>query len=203
MITDKPYICTLKNPINLHRHRNIKENPVTREKIIIESANFHLSELVVFFHNVPTTKMLFAIVREVDSPILMFKSEDYEKWIERGASVQDAEHRFEEALGEHAEVFLQAHMPRTLDSDPNGPGTILSGMLEAVGIKSAPNCSCKQRAVRMNTMGNDWCEENMSEILDWLSEEAKKRRLPFIKTAAKLIVQRAIKKSRRLIKKYG
>lgn len=203
MITDKPYICKLKNPINLHRYRNIKENPVTREKIIIEPANYNLSELAVFFHNVPTTKMLFAIVREVDSPILMFKSEDYEKWIERGSSLQDAQNRFEEALGEHAEVFLQAHMPRTLDSDPNGPGTILSGMLEAVGIKSAPNCSCKQRAVRMNAMGNDWCEENMSEILDWLSEEAKKRRLPFIKTAAKLIVQRAIKKSRRLIKKYG
>ena len=34
-------------------------------------------------------------------------------------------------------------------------------------------------------------------------EEANKRGLPFIRGGAKLIVSRAIKKSRRLLKKYG
>tara|TARA_A100001201_G_scaffold55330_2_gene53809 strand:- start:890 stop:1513 length:624 start_codon:yes stop_codon:yes gene_type:complete len=203
MLNDKPYECKLKNTIHLRRFRNIKENPVTKEKIVVEPADFHLDTLLVFFHDLPQQKMLFGIVREIDSPILLFKAQDYDKWKERGSLISDAEARFDQALGEHPELFLQAHMPRTLDSDPNGPGTILSGMLSAIGIKSTPNCTCRQRAVHMNAKGNDWCEKNMDEILTWLSEEAKKRRLPFVKAGAKLIVQRAIKKSRRLLKKYG
>ena len=53
----------------------------------------------------------------------------------------------------------------------------------------------------MNTNGPDWCEENLGTILDWLNEESKKRNLPFVRTVAKLMVQRAINKSRRIKKK--
>ena len=50
----------------------------------------------------------------------------------------------------------------------------------------------------MNTEGPDWCEENMGTILSWLEEEAGKRNLPFVRTVAKMMVQRAVSKSRRL-----
>ena len=65
--------------------------------------------------------------------------------------------------------------PPTLESVPNGAGSILSGMISAMGIKSTPNCSCKRHALEMNTNGPDWCEENLGTILDWLNEEAQKR----------------------------
>jgi len=97
--------------------------------------------------------------------------------------------------------FLQALVPRTLDSDPDGPGTILSNMLSAMGIKSKPNCSCKKRAIYMNKMGNEWCEQNIGTILEWLKEEATKRKLPFIRSVAKMMVNKAISKSKRLLAK--
>jgi len=53
----------------------------------------------------------------------------------------------------------------------------------------------------MNTNGPEWCEENMGTILNWLQEESTKRKLPFIRSVAKLMVQRAINRSRRLLAK--
>ena len=38
-----------------------------------------------------------------------------------------------------------------------------------------------------------WCEKNIDEIVGWLEEEARKRRLPFVRYAAKLLVRRAIR----------
>jgi hypothetical protein len=51
----------------------------------------------------------------------------------------------------------------------------------------------------MNTNGPDWCDENLGTILNWLEEESKKRNLPFVRTVAKMMVQRAVNKSRRLL----
>jgi hypothetical protein len=50
----------------------------------------------------------------------------------------------------------------------------------------------------MNEKGPDWCDQNMDTILSWLKEESTKRKLPFIESVARLVVQRAIKTSRRL-----
>jgi len=92
-----------------------------------------------------------------------------------------------------SKVFAQ-----TLEQqDPNGPGTKLSQMLEKLGIKSAPNCSCKARAKLMNEKGFEWCEQNIDVIVGWLREEAQKRNLPFIDIAGKIIVKRAISQSKK------
>lgn len=101
-------------------------------------------------------------------------------------------------LGDYPEKFLQNLFPKTIESDPNGPGSILSSLLSYVGIKSTSNCSCKQRAIEMNEKGNDWCEENIGTILEWLKEESENRKIPFIESIAKLIVFRAINISRKL-----
>lgn len=89
----------------------------------------------------------------------------------------------------------------TIMNDPTGPGTFLSKMLEKIGIKSSPNCSCKARAYKMNEMGPDWCEQNIDTVVGWLREEATKRKLPFVDFAGKLLVKRAIKLSRAALAK--
>lgn len=90
--------------------------------------------------------------------------------------------------------------PQTLEDFPNGPGTILSKMLAKIGIKSTPNCSCRRRAMEMNTRGPDWCAENIDMITGWLREESEKRKLPFVDFAGRLLIQRAIKLSRKAMK---
>lgn len=96
--------------------------------------------------------------------------------------------------------FAPQPPPQTLEDTPNGPGTILSKMLGKIGINSTPNCSCRRRAIEMNNRGPDWCAENIDTIVGWLREEAEKRKLPFVDFAGKLLIQRAIKVSRKNIK---
>jgi hypothetical protein len=90
--------------------------------------------------------------------------------------------------------------PQTLEDFPNGPGTMLSKMLSKIGINSTPNCSCRRRAMEMNTRGPDWCAENITTIVGWLREESEKRKLPFVDFAGKLLIQRAIKMSKKAMK---
>lgn len=90
--------------------------------------------------------------------------------------------------------------PQTLEDFPNGPGTILSKMLSKIGINSTPNCSCRRRAMEMNNRGPDWCAENIDTIVGWLREESEKRKLPFVDFAGKILIQRAIKLSRKALK---
>lgn len=74
-----------------------------------------------------------------------------------------------------------------------GPGTELKKLLASVGITSSPGCKCNRRAKTMDEMGCQWCSENVETIVDWLQEEAYKRHLPFVRLAAKMLVQRAIR----------
>lgn len=90
--------------------------------------------------------------------------------------------------------------PPTLEDFPNGPGTILSKMLAKIGIKSTPNCSCRRRAMEMNNRGPDWCSENIDTIVGWLREESEKRKLPFVDFAGRLLIQRAVKMSKKALK---
>ena len=71
-------------------------------------------------------------------------------------------------------------------------------MISALGIKSSSTCSCRRHALEMNEKGPDWCEQNMDQIVGWLKEESSKRGLPFVETVGKMMVQRAIAKSRKL-----
>lgn len=84
---------------------------------------------------------------------------------------------------------------------PSGPGTELKKLLMLIGIKATPNCTCNQRAKAMDERGCDWCEENIETICDWLKEEADKRGLLFLRSAAKLMVRRAIHNARAVASK--
>lgn len=81
-----------------------------------------------------------------------------------------------------------------------GPGAELKRLLERIGIKPSSTCSCNARAQSMNdneAREPGWCEAHMDEIVGWLREEAKSRKLPFIDAAGRLLVRMAIKRSRR------
>jgi hypothetical protein len=83
---------------------------------------------------------------------------------------------------------------------PPGPGTELKALLKKVGITASPGCSCNKRAQVMdaNELNEPgWCEANLETICDWLQEEATKRKLPFIRMAAKILVRQAIRNARK------
>lgn len=169
------------------------------KQIIKNQQKIVLNELEVTFEDKPKQKMLYAKIDGFPGVIALYWGKEYDELGDWTKS--QLENRTRERLGENPEKILEGLFPKSLETHPNGPGTILSGMLSAIGITSSPTCSCRQRAIKMNEMGNDWCLENMSEIMSWLKEEATKRKLLFIETIAKMIVNRAISKSQRLLAK--
>lgn len=78
-----------------------------------------------------------------------------------------------------------------------GPGTELKKLLSRIGIRAKPNCSCNRRAKVMNEKGVEWCRQNEDVIVGWLREEARKRGLPFIDAAGRMIVRMAVKRASR------
>ena len=130
-------------------------------------------------------------------PINLWSGADYDAagdWTQ-----QQAEDKLRELMGDNPSSFLRKFFPKTLEENPNHPGTVLSKMIKSLGIGMTDSCSCKRHALEMNDRGNDWCEQNMDTIVGWLREEAKRRNLPFIDALGKLMVSRAIKKSRKLL----
>ena len=72
------------------------------------------------------------------------------------------------------------------------PGSELKKLLSILNLEVTEDCECNKHAQQMDEMGIEWCENNISLIVEWLSQEAKKRKLPFIKLIGKQIVKRAI-----------
>lgn len=83
------------------------------------------------------------------------------------------------------------------------PGTELKKLLSNIGIKSndGPNgCGCSDRAKHIDYMEQvdpGWTERNIEQVIDWMQEEAKKRKLPFIRVAAKVLVKLAIRRAKK------
>jgi hypothetical protein len=78
-----------------------------------------------------------------------------------------------------------------------GPGTQLSLIFKKFKIRPVAGCKCLEHTHTMNAKGADWCEENIETILDWLQEEAGRSKLPFIRSLARVLVRRAIARSRK------
>lgn len=103
-------------------------------------------------------------------------------------------------LTDEAYAMLVAKYRGTTDTPTFGPGTELKALLANVGITASPGCSCNARARVMDTMEAKepgWCEKNLETICDWLQEEATKRKLPFVRMAAKILVRQAIRNARK------
>jgi hypothetical protein len=166
---------------------------------VVNPPQIQLSVLDVTYHDNPINNILSATIRNIPGHIVLLQGDTY---ILAGDYTQSfIENKLRSELGEDPAKKLRSMFPKTLEEDPDGPGTILTGMISSIGIKSTSNCSCRKHAIEMNTLGNDWCEENIGTVLGWLKEESTKRNLPFVEMVAKLMVQRAIKTSRRALKK--
>lgn len=75
-------------------------------------------------------------------------------------------------------------------------GSALAELLRTIGIRWRPNCPCHEHAAFMDA-NPEWCESNIETIVGWLRAEAATRRLPFVDTAGRLLVHRAIANARR------
>lgn len=82
-----------------------------------------------------------------------------------------------------------------------GPGTELKALLAKFGIHASPTCGCNAMARKMDAWGPDESLNHLEEIVDVMEETAKKRGLPFLRSAARLLVRRAISKSRAMSSK--
>jgi hypothetical protein len=78
-----------------------------------------------------------------------------------------------------------------------GPGCHLSRLLAKFGITDKAGCNCKSHAAEMDCWGPDTCLLRIDQILDWMNEEAEKRKLKFVRTAAYALVRVAIWRARR------
>ena len=111
---------------------------------------------------------------------------------EDGTWVIDTDHEKYPKVARIDAKIQQQVMESAQKSFGEGVGTELKGLLSMIGIKSSPTCSCNKRARSMNEHGIQWCKDNIPTIVGWLEEEAKKRKLPFLKFAATKIVKLAI-----------
>lgn len=164
---------------------------------IISPQAVSLDELNFIFVDNPKAKTIYAQILPLSINIIVWSGSDYDligDWTKN-----QAEQKIKTLLGDDPATYIRSLYPKTLEEQPNHPGTVLSKMIKSVGIQMTDSCSCKRHALEMNEKGNDWCSENIDTIVGWLREEAKKRGLPFIDTLGKLLVGRAIKKSRKLL----
>ena len=77
-----------------------------------------------------------------------------------------------------------------------GPGTELAKLLQMIGINAKEKgCGCRSHAKRMDQWGPEKCRKEIETVLGWLQTEAKKRKLPFVKAAAKQVVLLAIRRA--------
>jgi hypothetical protein len=88
---------------------------------------------------------------------------------------------------------------QTARTRSGGPGTELSKLLRRFGIDPSPTCDCRRMASAMDFWGPDECDkpERIEEVLAVMREEAAKRGLPFLDTAGRLLVKRAIRNARK------
>lgn len=106
----------------------------------------------------------------------------------------------DEAYAELVAKYRGTQPATPIQTTSSGPGTELKSLLKKVGIVASPGCSCNRRAMLMDENESKepgWCESNLETICDWLQEEATKRKLPFVRMAAKILVRQAIRNARK------
>lgn len=156
-----------------------------------------LDELDIVYIDDPSEKVLKVEIAKFPQMVNLYAGDAYDKlgdWTKK-----QADERLKILLGDNPASFLRDLFPETMEENPHGPGTILASMIKTLGIHMSDSCSCRRHAINMNQKGNDWCEQNIDTVVGWLRQEAKRRGLPFVDMVGKVMVKRAIKKSRKLM----
>ena len=79
---------------------------------------------------------------------------------------------------------------------PCGPGCQLKRTLEWWGVRDDGQCGCAEYAAQLDQWGPDECIRRIEEIVQHLREAAGKRGLPFLATAARIAIGRAVEAAR-------
>ena len=182
----------LENPVTVQPppYSDHAGNVITPDPIVKQ-------DLQLSFHDDYERQNLSVSIEDFTLPITLYSGDAYDElgdW-----SKSQLENRLKSILGSNPAVVLRSLFPRTMEEDPYGPGTQLSKMIKSLGIHMSDSCSCRRHALTMNERGNDWCEQNVDTVVGWLRQEAKNRGLPFVDMVGKVMVNRAIKKSRKLL----
>ena len=96
-----------------------------------------------------------------------------------------------------SETVVADHPRNNKEKAKEGAGSELKKLLSYIRIKSSPNCSCNRKAAIMDENGTEWCKNNKDLILSWLSYEAQKRKLPYVKFFANKLLDLAISRAER------
>jgi|APGre2960657404_1045060.scaffolds.fasta_scaffold01243_10 hypothetical protein len=155
-------------------------------------------ELNLLYTIDPLKQIISVAIQYFPLPIQLFTSSSYDQL--NGFWNQNVlENRLLQILGDDPAKTLRSLFPRTMEEDPYAPGTVLASMIKSIGIHMSDNCSCRRHALTMNAKGNEWCSQNVDTIVGWLREEAQRRGLPFVDMIGKILINRAIKKSTKLL----
>jgi len=142
-------------------------------------------------------KIVSVDIMGIPSSITLWSGQDYDN---AGDYTQaQAESRLLNLLGNDPAATLRALFPKTLEENPNGPGTVLVKSIKSLGFAISDSCACKTQLLEMNDKGTDWCVENITKIVSWLKVQAQNINIVFIDSVAKVIIMRAIKKSKLLL----
>jgi len=93
--------------------------------------------------------------------------------------------------------YALADEPVTAKAIPSGPGTELKKLLATIGIHATPTCKCNKMAAKMDAWGWEESLKHIDEIVDVMEQTAKKRKLPFVRTAGRTLVRIACWKAKR------
>lgn len=77
-------------------------------------------------------------------------------------------------------------------------GTVIKMSFEALGIYSSGSCDCDSYAIKLNRLTCEDAEGMIDEILQEMQQNAKKLKVPFLRSAAKLIVLKSIRDARKM-----
>ena len=77
-------------------------------------------------------------------------------------------------------------------------GTVIKLSLAAMGIYSSGSCNCDSFAMKLNRLTCEEAEGMVDEILQEMHRNAKKLKVPFLRSAAKLIVLKSIRDARKM-----
>lgn len=130
-------------------------------------------------------------MEEIKDCIIEFKEDSYILDTEHSSFPKTKKDNYEPPV-----IKNEAPAPVPINKDGK-VGSELKKLLSKIGINATPTCSCNKRARIMDDRGIEWCENNIDVIVDWLREEATKRKLPFIDMAGRILVRRAIKNAKR------
>ena len=106
---------------------------------VITPPDLIIKELRVSYTDTPYLKTIQARIENIPVPITMITGQTYDQlgdWTQ-----EQIEDGLRQLMGADPAKYLRSLFPKTMEEDPNGPGTVLSKMIKSLGIVMTDSCS--------------------------------------------------------------